>query len=105
MIIHDYKFDDRGGGRWEVNTTRYVPMNGGSRSRLPIRHPGYEDIRRYYGAVGMSEGLAEKISTMAELYRYLGGGIMVTAQTEAYIGRLVEQSKKWMQGAVQPAGQ
>lgn len=105
MIIHDYAFDERGGGRWEVNTTRYLPVNGGSRSRLPLKYPGFEDIRRYYGGIGMSEGLTENIRTMADLYKYLGGGIMVTPQTESYINRLLEQSKKWMQSAVEPAGQ
>ena len=101
MKFYDAQTELKGLGTWDSGTTRYVPVSGGSRSRLPVIYNTYEDIRRYYGGVGMSEGLTESIGTMANLYRHIGGGILVSPQTAAYITRLVEQSAKWMQGSIQ----
>lgn len=103
MIIHESSADARGAGRWEMGTTRYVPLGGGSRSRLPI---GYGDVRRYYGFVGMDEKLTPDLSTIAALYSYLGGSVVLTTETASYIGRLLEQSKKWIKGgSASEAGQ
>lgn len=93
MKIHESGLDNKAAGYWDIGTTRYVPMNGGSRSRLPI---AYDDIRRYYGFVGMDERLTETISTMGALYKHIGGGIVAAPGTESYINRLLEQSKKWI---------
>lgn len=101
MNFKDAQFDTRGVGRWDVGSTRYVPVSGGSRSRLPVIYAGYEDIRKYFGGVGMDERLTDSLVTIGALYSYLGGGILVNAQTAGYIGRLLEQSAKWMQDAVQ----
>ena len=100
MIFHEAQIAIRGIGRWDAKTTRYVPINGGSRSRLPVTNRGYEDIPRYYGGVGMNERLTESIRTIDDLYKYLGGGILVTPQTAAYVSRILEQASKWMQDAV-----
>lgn len=94
MVIHDNAIDIKGAGRWDVGTTRYVPFGGGSKSRLPV---GYDDIPRYYGFVGMDEKLTGSLNTMAALYHHLGGAILLTPDTAAYITRLLEQSAKWMQ--------
>jgi hypothetical protein len=101
MQFHKAQFELRGLGQWDAGTTRYVPMSGGSRSRIPLIFPGYEDIRRYYGGVGMNEGLTESIHNIGDWYRHIGGGILVTPQTAAYVSRLIEQSAKWMHGAVE----
>lgn len=103
MKFHEAQVEIRGIGVWDAGTTRYVPISGGSRSRLAATYRGYEDIRRYYGGVGMSEGLTESIGTMGKLYKHLGGGILVTPQTAAYISRLVEQSAKWMKSTISEA--
>ena len=101
MQFHEAQFELKGIGRWDANTTRYVPFSGGSRSRLPVIYSGFEDIRRYHGGVGMSEGLTESIRSMGDWYKHIGGGILVTAQTAAYVTRLLEQSAKWMQDSVE----
>jgi hypothetical protein len=101
MKFHEAQVEIRGIGVWDARSTRYVPISGGSRSRLATIYRGYEDIRRYHGGVGMSEGLTESIGTMGNLYKHIGGGIMVTPQTAAYISRLVEQSAKWMKGSIE----
>lgn len=92
MVIHDPIKDLRGAGQWELNTTRYVPVSGGSRSRLPIGHNG---IRRYHGFVGIDEALTEKISTMAALYSRLGGGLPPYPEG-SFVALLLEQAKKWI---------
>ena len=101
MQFHEAQFELKGLGRWDAGTTSYIPISGGSRSRLPLIYNGYEDIRRYYGGVGMSEGLTESIRNIGNWYKHIGGGILVSAQTAAYVSRLLEQSAKWMQDSVQ----
>lgn len=98
MVIHEFTLDNRGAGRWEINSTRYVPMAGGSRSRLPIASNG---IRRYYGFVGIDEKLTESVHTMAALYHRLGGG--VPPQPEgSFVGLLLTQARKWMEKPGEP---
>lgn len=71
MVIHEKVHDLSGAGKWDIHTTRYVPIYGGSRSRLPIADdPNY---RRYPGFVGMDEHLTPNIYLMSQLYQYLGG--------------------------------
>jgi hypothetical protein len=71
MVIHEHVHDLSGAGKWDINTTRYVPIYGGSRSRLPV----YDDpeYRRYPGFVGIDEFLTEKIFQLPVLYQYIGG--------------------------------
>ncbi|HUJ74940.1 MAG TPA: hypothetical protein VL359_08785 [bacterium] len=75
MKIHPRTVDVRGSGRWDINTTRYIPHSGGSRSRLPIVDDA--DYARYPGYVGMDERLTEDLSTMIKLYGHLGGKVVV----------------------------
>ncbi len=92
MVIHEQTKDLRGAGRWEQKTTRYVPISGGSRSRLSI---GSNGIRRYHGFVGIDEALTESIGTMAALFDRLGGGLPAYPEG-SYMALLLAQSKKWI---------
>lgn len=71
MVIHEQERDSGGAGKWDIHTTRYAPMGGGSRSRLPI----YDDpeYRRYPGFVGIDEHLTADIYLISTLYNYMGG--------------------------------
>jgi len=71
MVIHEHERDTTGGGKWDIHTTRYVPIYGGSRSRLPV----YDDpeYRRYPGFVGIDEFLTPNIFLISTLYHYMGG--------------------------------
>lgn len=71
MVIHEKVHDLSGAGKWDIHTTRYIPFNGGSRSRLPIADD--PEYRRYPGFVGMDEHLTPDIFHIAQLYQYLGG--------------------------------
>ena len=62
-------------GLKDAVTGRYIPYKGGSYSRLP--YSDEEVIPRYRGFVGMDESLTESISTMAELYKFLSGGVYI----------------------------
>lgn len=93
MVVHKYEMDRRGVGRWEAKTGRYVPVGGGSRSRLSIADSD-EPSRRYPGFVGMDEKLTDSIRTMADLYAHLGGG------TEGRTGREGEWARK-IQGVME----
>lgn len=71
MHIYEQEHDLAGAGKWDINTTRYIPIYGGSRSRLPI----YDDpeYRRYHGFVGIDEHLTSEVHLIATLYQYMGG--------------------------------
>jgi hypothetical protein len=71
MVIHEKVHDISGAGKWDLNTTRYVPVYGGSRSRLPIADD--PDYPRYRGFVGMDESLTPSIFRISQLYAHLGG--------------------------------
>lgn len=71
MEIHKPLRDKLGVGKWDLTTTRYVPLGGGSRSRLPV----YDDPeqRRYTGFVGFDEFFSADIHMIPTLYQLLGG--------------------------------
>ena len=60
----------RVGGRRDLATGRYIPMMGGSRSKLSAAGGEYP---RYEGSIGIDKGLAARISTMEALYHHMGG--------------------------------
>lgn len=75
MVIHEKTHDMVGAGKWDIHTTRYIPIYGGSRSKLPIfDDPEY---RRYHGFVGIDEYLTEHINLIAQLYAHLGGKAII----------------------------
>ncbi len=94
MVIHEAVREIRNAGRWELRTTRYVPVSGGSLSRLSI---GFPEIRRYYGFVGIDERLTEKIATIADLYTHLGGRFEIPEGQEGnFVSLLLAEAKKWI---------
>lgn len=95
MVIHEQKYDDRGSGSWDANTTRYIPMNGGSRFRIPMMDSS--EIRRYYGFVGVDERMSEEMDSLKKLYAYLGGRPAIpTGNAGPYVQKLMELSLRWM---------
>jgi len=87
MVIHEKVRDVGGQGRWDLNTTRYVPVGGGSRSRLPIADD--PEYRRYPGFVGMDEHLTPDIYQVAQLYTWLGGKPVIPAGGEGTFTALI----------------
>ena len=91
MVIHERVADVRGVGKWDLGTTRYIPVSGGSRSRLPV----YDDpvYKRYFGFVGIDESLTAEIHTMATLYAHLGGTPVVhEGHGSVFVSLILEQT-------------
>ena len=84
MVIHEDPQDTSGAGGRHRESGRYIPVTGGSRSRLPIRTG---KTPRYYGFVGIDEHLTESISTMAALYSKIGGRAQIP---EGKVGEFVK---------------
>ena len=82
----------RVGGRRDLATGRYIPMTGGSRSRLPAAGGEYP---RYAGSFGIDKKLTAKISTMEALYQHMGGfaSYMPGGALSATISELVEEAQ------------
>lgn len=87
MVIHEKVHDLSGAGKWDINTTRYVPIYGGSRSRLPISDD--PEYRRYPGYVGMDEHLTPDLYRVAALYNYIGGKPIIPAGDEGKFTALI----------------
>ena len=87
MVIHERVHDTSGAGKWDINTTRYVPIYGGSRSRLPIADD--PDYRRYPGFVGMDEHLTESIFRLSQLYNLMGGKPIIPPGDEGKFTALI----------------
>ena len=77
MVIHDKIHDLSGAGKWDINTTRYIPIYGGSRTKLPVKDDNEWGYPRYHGFVGIDEHLTEHIHLIAQLYAYLGGKAII----------------------------
>ncbi len=71
MDFHRGTDSVRGAGSWDRTTLRYMPLTGGSRSRLPLLND--PDIRRYHGFVGVDEHLTAEMDSLRSLYSFLGG--------------------------------
>ncbi len=89
MEMHEQEQNIKGAGRWDMHTTRYIPVSGGSRSRLPIQDdPAYP---RYAGFVGVDENLSGQLYTMAALYTFLGGAPLVP-EGEGFTALIVQMT-------------
>lgn len=98
MVIHERLHDQKGAGKWDLGTTRYIPMQGGSRSRLPVQDD--PDYRRYYGFIGVDENQTETLYTIPALYSYLGGAPVVPAGQEGgFTALILEQTMSRIQAA------
>ena len=87
MVIHDKVLDHFGAGKWDVTTLRYVPLSGGSRSRLPVADD--PDYRRYPGFVGIDEHLTPDIFKIAQLYAHMGGKAIIPDGDEGKFTQLI----------------
>jgi hypothetical protein len=87
MVIHERTHDQKGAGKWDIGTTRYIPVGGGSRSRLPVADD--PDYRRYPGFVGLDDTLSETVYTIATLYGYIKGAAVVLPGQEGTFTQLI----------------
>ena len=95
MQFHYRPREKKGFGGWEALTGRYIPMCGGSYSRLSIIDDA--NIRRYWGFVGIDESLTAEISDIPSLYKHMSGGVYIPeGPAGAYIQKLIELSFKWV---------
>jgi hypothetical protein len=102
MVIHELEHDQKGAGKWDLGTTRYIPMQGGSRSRLPVRDD--PDYRRYPGFVGEDERMTESVYTIAALYTYLGGApIVPRGQEGGFTSLILDQTVAKLQAEKEEA--
>lgn len=76
-------------GIWDADTARYIPMGGGSISRLP---PEENKIRPYSGFLGVNPSVARKNPTVGDLFRKLGGGAKMSRQDEAFVAAELKKS-------------
>ncbi len=90
MVIHEKVHDLSGAGKWDINTTRYVPIYGGSRSRLPIADD--PEYRRYPGFVGIDEHLTADLYRIALLYQYMGGSAPVEEGEGSFTAMILGQT-------------
>jgi len=91
MMIHERVADSRGIGKWDLGTTRYIPMQGGSRSRLPLQDdPNYP---RYVGFVGLDERMSEHLYTIPALYSYLGGSPEVPEGGSSFTALVLNETR------------
>ena len=90
MVIHPFEVDMRGSGRWDKQTGRYIPVAGGSRSRLPVLD-GDGSIPRYLGFVGIDDKDTESVHTMAGLLEHIGGEVVAQrGEAGALVSRIQE---------------
>ena len=74
MFLHDNVRDSLVAVGRHRESGRYIPMAGGSRSRLPIKTG---KVPRYYGLIGIDEHLSESIGTLDALYSKIGGRALI----------------------------
>jgi hypothetical protein len=107
MVIHEKVHEGPGAGKWDSGTTRYVPVGGGSRSRLPLADDSRQ--RRYAGFVGMDERLTPDIFRIAQLYAFMGGAPVIPPGDEgkftARILTYVTERIEFLEAQKQPGGQ
>jgi hypothetical protein len=102
MVIHDRELDTKGVGKWDFATGRYIPLSGGSRSRLPIWDD--KEYPRYNGYVGVDEHLSESLFTMAALYTYLGGApAVIEGHGSVFVGLIHQAALDRMRAADEDA--
>lgn len=93
MVMHDREPDIKGVGKWDLATTRYIPLYGGSRSRLPL----WDDkaYPRYVGFVGVDEHLSDTLYTMPALYAWLGGApAMIEGHGSVFVSLIWEATQQ-----------
>ena len=81
-------FGAHGIGKWDATSTRYIPIGGGSRSRLAL---SIKNIPPYEGFAGLDRRAANEIDNMASLFEWIGGG---AADTDFNQTRRSEQNRE-----------
>lgn len=71
-------------GKWNAKTKRYIPIGGGSRSRLPLEIKG---LRPYRGFAGVDTAQDPVIDSIDKLYAKMEEGLEKINQSEAYLAR------------------
>jgi len=90
MSEHAQSKDVKGAGKMSKSTGRYIPVHGGSRSRL--RPHNQSDYAVYPGFIGMDEKMAASTQTLGALYRYLGGAPVIPEGPGGEMARIVGSS-------------
>lgn len=91
MVIHSRVPDVRGAGKWDAGTGRYIPVSGGSRTRVPLTDD--EHTPRYVGNVGLDAKLTGGIGSMSKLYSQLGGMPVVKGAAGSKLSGLVAERR------------
>ncbi len=88
MKIHR-KPEKKNAGKYDVDSGRYVPISGGSRSRLPVADD--DKYRRYAGLVGIDERLSEDIYRVSHLYNHITNPVVIPEGPEGeYLRQVYE---------------
>lgn len=101
MVIHNRVDDAMSVGKRDAATGRYIPIGGGSRTRLPV----YDDPRipRYLGFVGINASQSEEIYTLPALYAELDDSASVpVAQGSEIETPVAEANPKEDEGLAAP---
>ena len=81
-------------GLKDYTTGRYIPMGGGTSSRLSYLDD--PEIRRYWGFVGIDESKSYEMPTIVELIRYLSGGVYIPeGPAGEFIKLILAQAHNW----------
>lgn len=99
MAKDEPTFGAHGVGKWDVGTNRYIPLSGGSRSRLPMDTKG---IRPYRGFSGVDERVENEIDDIGTLYSKLKGGSRITSQDAAFLELAIEEEEPPAESTDQP---
>ena len=78
-------------GKTDEATARYVPIGGGSRSRLKTHD---KTIPRYQGFVGVDGSQEKGIATMETLYGKLGGSTKISSQDKAWVNKTLTDEEE-----------
>ena len=81
--------DVYGGGKWDAGTGRYVPVGGGSRTRVFVADDKH--IPRYAGMLGVDPQQGTNIATMGALYSHLGGMSVVKQGAPKFLAEIAER--------------
>ena len=101
--IHPSISDRKGRGKWDMDTTRYIPFQGGSRSRLPVADDTH--IPRYEGGVGVDDRLSHEVGPrISGLYHKIGGAPTLSEDALGrYIRSRLELSMAWIKALQEKA--
>lgn len=80
-----------GAGKWDIGTTRYIPIGGGSLSRVKAKSGS---IRPYRGFAEIYRQGEEQFDSIKGLYSKIGGGSRITAQDKAFVAVTIDPEEQ-----------